>query len=311
MLLNFVCEALNDMLEKIGRLRQNGRLAKESAYYSFKIEKGWQSFTLDHHNTIDTIFNGFITKYINSPEMFTKIKSFDIFSKEFFFFLNRFLPKFPISRTNLQLAKSTNPRVSGVVFEISFDPHDDDRTKYEKYILDSHFMMISRLANSFGFMIDKNAPWRFIADLESPQMKFRMAQKGCDTLQAMFEKYYYQTHLHEVNTLRNYFLSFYDSFVTAYPYYTEVSACGTGSKAKLLYRQPRQKDPFTDEKLLKFYFYIRAKEAHKDLHFINDKTTAIVGRGANFGNKIKKEENYRIIHNHLPSYKRNNFNLIL
>ena len=45
------------------------------------------------------------------------------------------------------------------------------------------------------------------------------------------------------------------------------------------------------------------------LNYINDKTTAIVGDGANFGNKIKNDDGKRIIYNHQPSYMRTSFTM--
>ncbi len=45
------------------------------------------------------------------------------------------------------------------------------------------------------------------------------------------------------------------------------------------------------------------------LNYVNDKTSLIVGRGANFGNKIKNQDGKRIIYNHQPSYKRSNFTM--
>ena len=142
--------------------------------------------------------------------------------------------------------------------------------------------------------------------------------------------------MHEVNSLRNYFNSFYDSFIEGYPYYTIIEKCKEGSKAKLLYRRKRSNNPFTDKKLLEYYYYIRAKEARVDwtqaefdlefeesyeifkefgfraaLDFINDKTTHHLGLGGNPGFRTKKDENNRIIHTHQSSYKRNNFTIVL
>ena len=98
----------------------------------------------------------------------------------------------------------------------------------------------------------------------------------------------------------------------------------------------QKQNPFTDKKLLEFYYYIRAKEAHLDwsqkefdvefeealeifrefgfvasLNFINDKTTYHVGRGGNSGIRTKKDENNRIIHTHQSSHKRNSFTIVL
>jgi len=335
-LLNFVCDAANDMLRKIDRLKDSGKLDTKSIYYGFEVKKGWKSFVQDHHRTMKALYESFAVNYINSPALFTRITSFDTFSSEFLSFLDRFLPKFPITRTNMEIRRGTSPLVSGIMFEISNSKHDDDKEKYENYILDRHFLQIQNIANAFGFMVDKNAPWRFIADLESPQMKKRMADLGFDTLQMMFDSYYYRAHLYEADSLKTYFLSFYDSYIQTYPYYTVVEKCKEGSKAKLLYRQQRAQDPFTDKKLLEFYYFIRAKEAGKDwnqesfdievvaayeifekfgfveaLNYINDKTSLIVGRGGNFGNRTKMSEKERIIYNHEPSYKRNNFKITL
>ena len=335
-LLNFVAEAANQMISKIEKMKESGKISKTSIYYNFVPRRGWTSFVKDHHRTMESIYQGFVSKFANNNTNNVNIYKFNDFSKHFVSFLGGFLSKFPITRTNLQLRRTTNPRISGIVFEVSKEKHDDDKKKYENYILDKHFLQIQNIANGYGFMVDKNAPWRFTADLESPQMMARWQSKGFQTLQEMFDGYYYKTHLYEVNSMKNYFFSFYDSYVEAYPYFTEVHKCGEGAKAKVVYRKKREKDPFTDKKLLEYYYFIRAKEAFKDwnqetfdlcleearqvfqhygfveaLNHINDKTSQIYGRGGNPGIRTKKDEKNRIFFNHQPSYKRNSFSIII
>lgn len=336
MLIDFVAEALNDMMEKLDRLKSSNKMVKKSAYYLFQPVAGWDSIIKKHHALMKRLYEKFTVNICNIPNVSSRITSYDAFTSYFIIFLNRFLPQFPITRTNMILRSTSNPRVSGISFEIKRANHGDDQIKYNDYILDPNFLLIQRIANGFGFMVDRNAPWRFIADLQSPQMKHRMNEKGFQTLQTMFDKYYYKAHLHEIDTIRKYFTSFYDSYVEAYPLYKQVSVCGEGSKAKLLYRKKRSKKPISDKKLLELYYYIRAKEANLDwnqgdfdkefdqayevfntygiwdaINFINDKTSSIVGYGANYGNIIKKEDGKRIIHNHQPSYKSNNFKITL
>ena len=333
-LLNFVAEAANDMIAKIEKMKESGKMSKKSIYYGFKAKKGWTSFVNDHHRTMESIYQGFISRFANDPTNNMTISRFSDYSKHFLSFLSIFLSKFPLTRTNLQLRRTTNPRISGIVFEISNSKHDDDKKKYENYILDKHFLQMQNIANGYGFMVDKNAPWRFTADLESPQMRARMQAKGFASLQQMFDAYYYKTHLYEVDSIKSYFFSFYDSYIEAFPYYTEPYKCGEGAKAKVVYRKKREKDPFTDKKLLEYYYFIRAKEAFKDwnqetfdncleeayqvfqhygfveaLNHINDKTTHVIGDGGNPGIKTKKHEKNRIIFNHQPSYKRNSFSI--
>lgn len=332
MLLDFVAEAANDMIEKINRMVNVGKISKKSSYSDFIPKKGWTSFTKEHHKSMNKVFEIFIGRYATSKKFFTKIYDFSSYITHFTNFLDLFLPAFPITRSNMQISSHVNPGISGIVFEIAPDKHDEDENKYRTYILDKNFIDICKIANGFGFYIDKNAPWRFVADLDSPQMLERMQSKGFNTLQSMFEGRYYDTHLYEINALRDYFLSFYDSYVEAYPYYSKTHACGDGSKAKLLYRAERGDSPFTNEKLLEFYFYVRCKEGNLDisqsefeklvreaveifnnygfvqsLHFIVDKTTNIRGLGGNFGNNIEITEKNRIFSNHASYYKSNSF----
>jgi len=333
MLLDFVCEALIDMMNKINRMKESGKLSKKSVYFNFKVKKGWEDNLNDHHKTMESIFHGFIRKYAKQGS--SKIKNYRDYIKEFMLFLDTFLPVFPMTRSNLQLRRAASPAMSGIVFEIATAKHDDDKKKYTSYILDEHFLQMQKTANAFGFMVDRNAPWRFVADLESPQMQQRMREKEYKNLQDMFDKCYYKTHFFEIDALKTYMLSFYDSYVQSYPYYTETKVCGQGSKSKLTYRKKRTENDFTDKKLIQLYFYIRAKEAKKEwdqsyfdhsveeayavfqkyglpecLDYIHDKTCLVVGDGANQGVRTKKEENYRIFSSH-QSYSNRTFTIKL
>ena len=334
MLLDFVCEALEDMLNKINKLKDMNKLSKKSIYYNFQVKSGWTDNLEDHHKVMKSVFESFVEKYAKNSS--DRIKDFNDFRKEFIVFLNAFLPLFPMTRSNLQLRRLTNPRMSGISFEISLKNHDDDKKKYTEYILDEHFLQIQNVANTYGFMVDKHAPWRFVADLESPQMRHRMEEKGFNTLQDMFDNRYYQTHFFEINAIKKYMISFYDSYVDSYPYYTETKKCGDGSKSKLTYRKKARQTDFSDRKLIEFYFFIRAKEANKDwdqeyfnlsveeaykvyehyglnycLNHIHDKTCLIVGDGANSGFRTKKEENYRIFSSHQSYSNRRTFTIKL
>ena len=100
-------------------------------------------------------------------------------------------------------------------------------------------------------------------------------------------------------------------------------------------RKKRTETDFTDRKLIELYYFIRAKEAKKEwnqdyfdlsveeafevfqhygltecLHHIHDKTCLIVGDGANYGVRTKKEENYRIFSTHQP-YRKKTFTIKL
>ncbi len=60
----------------------------------------------------------------------------------------------------------------------------------------------------FGFVVDKNAPWRIYADLDSPAMQVYMDSYGIDDVNHVFRSAYYKTYLTDMEVLKTYFLDF-------------------------------------------------------------------------------------------------------
>ena len=63
-LLNFVAEAANDMISKIETLKQTGKLQSDSAFYGFKVEKGYKDFVSEHHNAIKAMYDAFVSNWL-------------------------------------------------------------------------------------------------------------------------------------------------------------------------------------------------------------------------------------------------------
>ena len=55
LLLNFVADAANDMMEKISRMVQVGKIRSTSAYAQFEPKTGWTSLTATHHESMKEI----------------------------------------------------------------------------------------------------------------------------------------------------------------------------------------------------------------------------------------------------------------
>ncbi len=60
--------------------------------------------------------------------------------------------------------------MSGLVIEIGDDKYDNDENKSKKYG-DVNFQMAARIAEQYGFSIDRNIPWRLVANINNPAMQ--------------------------------------------------------------------------------------------------------------------------------------------
>ena len=90
-------------------------------------------------------------------------------------FLNLYFPKMmlelPLTKTGVLESRKISPNMSGLCVEISLDSHSNDYIKFNKYLNNVNYEFYTLAASKFGFLVDKNAPWRLVANLNSPKMQ--------------------------------------------------------------------------------------------------------------------------------------------
>lgn len=141
-----------------------------------RIRDGWQAEAAWHDaneyrkNLKNNLYMSFVNSYmdIDAAKM---IGNFMEFSE---IFLNDFLQytdNTPLTYSGYLNSTFYNRRTSGLCIEISQDSHEDDRIKFDKYINNVNFRNYAQAAAAHGFLIDKHAPFRLIANLNSPKMR--------------------------------------------------------------------------------------------------------------------------------------------
>ena len=117
------------------------------------------------------ISDAFILRYLNeNPEINQSVVDFKSFLKEFMNFARDFSNSFPITKTGMIKSRFCTPHVSGLMIEVDLLNHDKDLDKYG-WTEDINFNFYRNTARKFGFLVDKNAPWRLVADIASLPMQ--------------------------------------------------------------------------------------------------------------------------------------------
>ena len=121
----------------------------------------------------EVVYPLFTETYLGSFEQENKrIRGIDSFLKIFTNFVNEYTESSgPITISGFIESSFCSALNSGLVISTSDDDHNVDFAKSEKYMLDENFDLVSSIATYYGFGMDQNAPWRFVADLTSPAMK--------------------------------------------------------------------------------------------------------------------------------------------
>ena len=90
----------------------------------------------------------------------------------------------------------------------------DDGKIYEKYLSHPAFEKYVAVAAVFGFYVDKNAPWRLVANLDSPRMTHHMSTYGIRLEDnSLFTNYYYQVDYYDYESIKRYLYNMYRVFL--------------------------------------------------------------------------------------------------
>ena len=147
--------------------------------------------------------------------------------------------------------------------------HDDDYAKYIGFIRDDNFRFFRIAAERFGFKVDKNAPWRLIADLGSPKMKEYLARYGVFSTEDFFKTYCFNATQMEIDSLKKYIWKFYDRFVVESPGVSTILECPNVDRLSVSWEErPRISYESLEKKYpagywLRALIYLRAIECDK------------------------------------------------
>ncbi len=171
--INFVADAWRDFAEKVRELTRREVLYAESAYANPTAKNAWESAADSYHGyMVDTVYpvfaNNFMRSYKNRKRLVNLNSFFDVFTG---FCEGVIDTGGPITRSGYLESIYCSPMNTGLAIEIADNYHADDFNKVDQFLTDKNFELITKIASYYGFVIDKNAPWRFVADVGSAAMQ--------------------------------------------------------------------------------------------------------------------------------------------
>lgn len=218
---NFVADAFMDF--KNSMKSQYGYRLKPDNFFTtdWDAEKAWES----PHSFYDKRMSDVIQVYIkgnlflkNNKDRVKNIDDFlEIFFNDFYQSTNGTLP---LTKSGIIRSKYYNPADTGLCIEIASDSIALDYVKFNKFIKSPNFEIYLLNAAKHGFMVDKNAPWRLIANLKSLSMQKYMLKYDI-TEALLFSRYFIKTHKYDIQNLKLYMKQFYDTFLSVSPNYSE------------------------------------------------------------------------------------------
>ena len=270
----FVSKAFSEFVKDYENACDCSEIKSKNTYLSKIVAyKGYESPYIKHQKHQKQIYEGFI-EYINRTLNFNSIANFDEF---FALFMNYIKLLGPIARVTMDaFIKSfeADPFVSGLTISISDLDCGHDQGKIDSFIDDPAFLLYMKKAVKHGFTIDRNVPWRLVADLASLPMREYMASYGFPNIETFFDTSYNLAHKNDFLRVKKFIIECHNSFVKANGHYNEKPTTCNGE-----FKQTRKKRKYIskdeiDERYpssywLKLYAQVRNNETHKPISDVN------------------------------------------
>jgi hypothetical protein len=213
MLINFVADAFEEF--RIFWLENSG-CSDNSNFKELIPTRGWENVNLLYQKHLEKVYSNFYSDFIMATRQEKKITDFRSFIKLFNVYIERMGARIPVTRSKFLSTKFATPHISGLMVEIAKEDHSKDVDKFELYIEDPKFTFFKNAALRYGFFVDRNAPWRLIANINSPALVPFMEKYGI-TAKDLFTKYYYTAEEHDLRVLKTILFNFYNSYASSYP----------------------------------------------------------------------------------------------
>jgi len=297
--INFVSDAFSAMRRNVLKVKNSNFMINNGYFPSNLLVKKSQTFDdliASYNSYLNNIYTNFVNNYLSIDRRAEKIKNYQDFVVSFMEYMLPNLKYFPITKTGFITSIHCSPFVSGLMFEIADETHGlGNDQKILNYAVDdfTNFRFYAKELKKFGFLMDRNAPWRFVFNLASGMTSFRKDQEDIRGAQIfmsqygvnydnVFPFYFRKAHREELVNMKNQLQSLYQSFYLQFPTFEQAKFTVSDSQRcnALKYSTERSNRPSIDqtfipekqhdEMILKVILKARLKEAgidHSSIEF--------------------------------------------
>ena len=200
---------------------------------------------------------------------YDKVLNYDDFLESFNnFMLNQGSGRLLYTLSSTVLSPYASILNTGLAIDISDLAAGSDPEKEDDFINNPRLNMYKNLAQEYGFYIDKNVPWRLVANLESSMMKKYITKRfpAYSDLGSLFERYYDHTTNVDIDLMKNASINFYNSFAARRRFEVIETRAGTCRTTKTVRRESISREDaeelYPNSYWIKAYITFRNLENH-------------------------------------------------
>tara|TARA_R100000664_G_scaffold9688_1_gene16155 strand:- start:217 stop:1509 length:1293 start_codon:yes stop_codon:yes gene_type:complete len=263
----FVANAFKKMRLHYETLYFDEILDKNSRFFTSKLQvfRGWKSPTMMYSNNQQFLYESFLEEQLEGLTDTPAIKNFDDFVSVLLKYIEN--KKTPFTRIGFHGSNLLSSFSTGLVLEIYEGEYGNDREAFE-FVNDPNFELFEELCKKYGFRIDRNNPWRIIANINSERLQPFIAElvpseNNTVTTKKVFDLFYENLNDNLYFTeFISYLKIFYATFRQAFTKYKQEGFTSEGCKGA--FYSYKQRGPVPEDvdtiKALELFYNFRLAE---------------------------------------------------
>lgn len=189
--LPFVANALTDLSARIERRKNEGTMRKTGPYAALQVTPRQNSWRDEYVDYLNALKNGYLDKLRASPVETNKLANFKDFVQDFLDYVTIASPRFPTTFSKFYVSGLSDIFSAGCFVDLNSEEYGNDFISTSKYFADVNFATFAQEAQNHGFIIDRHAPWRLVANLKSKPMQEYIKASGYANMKDAFDNLYF------------------------------------------------------------------------------------------------------------------------
>jgi hypothetical protein len=273
---NFVSDAFQDLKSHFTQALISKKINEDFPLSTLPVSQAYVSPETLYQKYINNLFQVFILSYIGGNGLHCTISSFEDFLKHFRDYFRSFGLGNPFTLSGFIGSKRCPANICGLFIDMQPSGFSSDLKKVDQFMSKNDFSFFASSAKNHGFLVDKNVPWRLVADISSPKMREYMGNyvKGLNQ-DNLFDNYYTKAYVTDIEIMMNNIVSFYNNYISSRPLtskpthvYTRGDVGTTREIHKTVTKNKKRNkigikqilDRYGIENVLEFYFMIKTYE---------------------------------------------------
>jgi len=252
--IGFVVDAFEALAQQFKKAQQLGKIDSNDQYLTnLKVFKSYKNYNISYQEYQDQFITALQDKFDTS-----NIHDFGHFIKELLRTVSIVTKTYPMSMPAYVKSKNNSLTNTGFAIEIADAAYDNDDQKISEFVESKNWEFYVNACNSYGFMIDINAPWRLIADIDSEAMIGYASQYGLTTTDRILDFNFKTVHNEFFNNLPSLLLNLYNQIVPRFV--LTFDDCGSKIVRTQRYSLQSLQEKYPNDFFLDFYFNLRFSE---------------------------------------------------